>query len=153
MKLNNSRYFIEFNFKKVHLMNKRVSSLTFLTFTFILTSCATPSESQLLALNYGHAPKNYKEIFENGVKSGLKDPKSAQIRNVKEPKKFWSKDLYRGLTPFWLICGELNAKNSFGAYVGYELAAVWFQNGNFGRLNMIQGELMGNLVKERNPCN
>ena len=39
----------------------------------------------------------------------MKDPSSAQFRNVK-------------LQPYldgYVICGEVNAKNSYGAYVGY----------------------------------
>jgi hypothetical protein len=41
---------------------------------------------------------------------GLKDPESAKFRNLRFVK-------YNGRT---LVCGELNAKNSFGGYVGFE---------------------------------
>ncbi|WP_408098003.1 hypothetical protein ACJVC5_03510 [Peredibacter sp. HCB2-198] len=117
------------------------------------TSCATPNEAEISALNYGIPPKNYEEIYKNGLKNALKDPESLQIRNVKEPKKMWSKDLYRGLSAYWIICGEYNAKNSFGGYVGYDIGAVWFKNGNFGRLNLIKGEMMGLTAKAKYPCN
>lgn len=45
----------------------------------------------------------------------LKDPESARFRNVftKENKKEDGSISY-------LVCGEINAKNSYGAYVGYK---------------------------------
>lgn len=53
----------------------------------------------------------------------LKDPNSAQIRNVQIVDR-WS--LYKGLVNGggynygWLVAFELNAKNGFGGYVGFE---------------------------------
>jgi hypothetical protein len=44
---------------------------------------------------------------EDVVKGRLKDPESADFRNVSVAQD--------GLT----VCGEVNAKNSFGGYVGY----------------------------------
>lgn len=49
-------------------------------------------------------------IMIEGIKSDLKDPDSAKFRNV-----FIS--MYKGKPT---LCGELNAKNSFGAYTGYK---------------------------------
>lgn len=51
----------------------------------------------------------------------LKDPTSIQIRNLKPSRT----------SPERLICGEFNAKNSFGGYVGFKLfmsdgeALIW----------------------------
>ena len=41
----------------------------------------------------------------------LKDPSSAQFRNVKYGK---------GVPGAWPMCGEFNAKNSYGGYVGFQ---------------------------------
>jgi hypothetical protein len=49
---------------------------------------------------------------EQSVKEQLKDPSSAQFRNV-----FVSKDGD-------YVCGEVNAKNGFGAYGGFEKFVV-----------------------------
>jgi len=42
--------------------------------------------------------------------TNLKDPSSATFKNVRVVRK----------TDRKLVCGEINAKNSFGAYVGYQ---------------------------------
>lgn len=47
-------------------------------------------------------------------KSRLKDPSSIQLRSVKYTK-FQGKDG----TPTTIWCGEVNAKNSYGGYVGF----------------------------------
>ncbi|WP_088699701.1 hypothetical protein [Halomonas campaniensis] len=44
------------------------------------------------------------------VAERLRDPSSAQFRNVKGGEK-------RGM---YNVCGEVNGKNSYGAYAGYE---------------------------------
>lgn len=46
-----------------------------------------------------------------GVKEQMKDPSSVQFRNVHGYKK--------GGNDAVLICGEVNAKNSFGGYTGF----------------------------------
>ncbi|MEQ3679233.1 hypothetical protein [Pseudophaeobacter sp.] len=45
---------------------------------------------------------------------GLKDPDSAKFRNIRKLKNSYSDG-----TAATLVCGEVNAKNSYGAYVGY----------------------------------
>jgi hypothetical protein len=48
----------------------------------------------------------------------LKDPDSAKFRNVRAG--------FRGED--YMVCGELNAKNSYGAYNGYKPFMVWGDN-------------------------
>jgi hypothetical protein len=54
--------------------------------------------------------------------AGLKDPSSAQVQNITvvEPAS-WFKGLNNGggYVHGWLITFELNAKNSYGGYVGF----------------------------------
>ncbi len=45
------------------------------------------------------------------LKARLKDPKSAQYRNLRVA-------YYKGKTP--IVCGDVNAKSSFGGYMGYQ---------------------------------
>lgn len=49
-----------------------------------------------------------KNVISN-LSKDLKDPSSLQIRNLHESKS----------QPQNILCGEYNAKNSFGGYVGY----------------------------------
>ena len=47
------------------------------------------------------------EAAKKAVEANLKDPLSVQYRNVKAYK------------PINIVCGEFNAKNSMGGYVGF----------------------------------
>lgn len=57
---------------------------------------------------------------------GLKDPSSAQFRNIRAVDV----TLENG-TKERRVCGELNGKNSFGAYVGFEMFGGKMVNGRF----------------------
>lgn len=48
----------------------------------------------------------------------LKDPDSAKFRNVRAGLR--GKD--------YMVCGEINGKNSYGAYSGYRPFMVWGQH-------------------------
>lgn len=52
----------------------------------------------------------------------LRDPASAQFRGVHVayhacPANF---DCHKDPSPLWAVCGEVNAKNGYGGYVGFE---------------------------------
>ncbi|WP_409693651.1 hypothetical protein [Limnobacter sp.] len=53
------------------------------------------------------------KVVEEAVKLKLKDPDSAQFRNVYVKKILTEENSYA-------VCGELNAKNSMGGYVGFK---------------------------------
>lgn len=130
---------------------KTFFSLSILSLFF---SCAMlgPTEKELASLDYGDAPKNYKEIYIQGLKDNLKDPDSLKVTSIQEPKKMWYKDIYNGTQGFWIICGFYNAKNSFGAYAGYEEGAVWYRYGDAGVINLINGEMPGLASQYTKPC-
>lgn len=54
------------------------------------------------------------EQSKNVIAEGLKDPESARFRNV-------ALKLFEGRP---IVCGEVNGKNSYGAYVGYRRFAA-----------------------------
>ena len=67
------------------------------------------------------------------IRQRLKDPDSAQFRNSTP----FFKTLYNyGLAaagsyePLWALCIEVNAKNSYGGYSGFEKWMVKFRNGH-----------------------
>lgn len=51
------------------------------------------------------------------ISSGMKDPSSVQFKGV-----YLQPNAVEGTSK---VCGELNAKNSYGAYTGYEKFFVW----------------------------
>ncbi|HGH0737155.1 TPA: hypothetical protein ACJHGZ_005666, partial [Klebsiella pneumoniae] len=61
-------------------------------------------------------PENYQEIIKGSMSARLKDPYSARY-DFNEPFKGWCKS---GFTTYygWLVPFTLNAKNSYGGYVG-----------------------------------
>ena len=69
--------------------------------------------------------KDDKKLIEKAkevAKYELKDPESAKFRNVRVVAKPAQRDETKINT---YVCGELNAKNSYGAYVGY-VKFIWF---------------------------
>lgn len=72
---------------------------TLLTFAFLLAAStaawAAPKDSKLVLAS--------KELVTNS----MKDPESVRFRNVR---------VFRGVA----VCGEVNAKNSYGGYVGFK---------------------------------
>lgn len=77
-------------------MKKLAVPLAALTIT--LSGCGEPSEESKAAVQEIRMQRMAREF----VSSGLKDPASAQFRNQ------------RGM------CGEVNSKNSFGAFTGFQ---------------------------------
>jgi hypothetical protein len=124
----------------------------------VLASCATrPTEQEISSLYYGLPPQAnmIEQIFKNTVKPTLIDPESIQVRNVRGPIKFWSKQNNR-LAGYWLICGEVNAKNRFGGYVGFKPEVIWANPNGSGLEPTIPGSpgcILGNMKQEVDPCN
>lgn len=103
----------------------------YVMFLFVLTlaGCATPpSTEQISNANYGPYPTNYDVIVKRHLNALLKDPSSAQWRKIKSPDKGWS--VYFGRTVYgYAVCYGVNAKNSFGGYVGERLNFFMINNG------------------------
>lgn len=58
------------------------------------------------------APQTDTEALRNALSKTLKDADSAKIENVRYAAK-------GGEHPSWDVCGDVNAKNSYGAYTGF----------------------------------
>jgi hypothetical protein len=58
-------------------------------------------------------PEARAEQAKNAVKAILKDPESAQFRNL------YTKSYAGKPSPNDAVCGEVNAKNSYGGYIGF----------------------------------
>lgn len=128
---------------------RQLMSTRFLYFalTVLLTGCVArshePDPLQVQFANYGTLPNNYKTVVKDTFYYHLKDPYSAHYRffqpyrgyswimNVPEDKE----ELMFG----WIIPGMVNAKNSYGAYVGQRKFIVIYSNGQYHNLNYIKG--------------
>ena len=71
--------------------------------------------------DYGPPPSNYETTIKDYLSETLKDPYSADIKYLFEPRKDWTG--LGGNKQFgYAVCARVNAKNSFGAYTGFKLA-------------------------------
>ena len=97
-----------------------------------LASCATaPSRQELATADYGTVPTNYEQIIKEHCGRFLKDPYSAQYQFSK-PEAGWlaNSPLTGGERAFgYVVHVTLNAKNSFGGYVGAEEYRFLIHNG------------------------
>ncbi len=85
----------------------------------LFAGCASFSPEELANLNYGPLPENYKSIIQERLNSRLKDPISAVVEYRGGPTQVTQKGSMLTAKDYgWGICLWVNAKNSFGAYVG-----------------------------------
>ena len=96
----------------------------------LLTGCvALPTQQDVAKADYGSYPANYEDIVKTFYGNMLKDPDSAQYKNITVPKTFWLGDRISGSKFGYLVCATLNAKNSYGAYVGYKTDGLLIRDG------------------------
>lgn len=97
--------------------------------TLFLVSCAgQPTKTEINKANYGKKPVNYENLVKEKMKDTLKDPDSAKYKFNREPSKMWIVNPYGDGHLFgWGTCGEINAKNSYGGYTGFQRYFYFFQ--------------------------
>lgn len=103
----------------------------------ILTGCASLLGSAGVNWEQQH-PSNLPDYEQakldamSSVRDTLKDPESATFRNwtpfFKTLYNYGVKSVGR-YEPLWAICVEVNAKNSYGGYTGYDWYYVKFRDG------------------------
>ena len=112
----------------------------------LLAACAvTPPSAQVSmktvrSENYGSYPKNYERRVRHYLNETLLDPDSAKIR-IGTPHKVFQiynplKYTYPPKTPrelktneYYVVCAEVNAKNTFGGYTGWQTKIYRFVGG------------------------
>lgn len=99
----------------------------------LLNGCATiPTQKEISIADYG-TPISQKDAeikALNFLKQNLKDPDSAKIE-WKEIKKGWMREaiIYGHKLLFgYILEANVNAKNSYGGYIGYKLFTFVFFN-------------------------
>lgn len=88
-----------------------------------LAACVTPPAEQELAkayANLGPWPSGYQSVIEEYLAGVLKDPYSARYEDTRLLGEGWYKTVSR-LYVGYVVCSQINAKNSFGAYTGRKL--------------------------------
>ena len=108
----------------------------------VCSGCAAPQQSLPPHIDPGNSPSevgeipiNYIATVEADLKSTLKDPFSVVIEvDVPTLDSCQTGDhLFRRFHG-WKVPVHYNAKNSFGAYVGYKTLFYWFAAGKLQRI-------------------
>lgn len=101
----------------------------------ILTACSTmaPTE-QVEAIDYGPPPTNYEARVKTLISLSLKDPDSAQFKFSEPFKGYTRKAPLSGggiKTAGWIVRVFVNAKNSYGGYVGFREYQFLFKDDKY----------------------
>lgn len=99
-----------------------------------LTACQAvppaPTDAQMARANFGAPPTDHVAIVKAYYGATLKDPGSAQYRTITDPVQFWLgvRGTQAGVYGY-LVCATVNAKNSYGGYVGFKTDALLIRDG------------------------
>ena len=93
-----------------------------------IAGCATrPTEQELTNADYGSYPSDYEQLIRRHMQSVLKDPDSARYDFLNSPKSGWN--VLGGKKFGYVVCANINAKNSFGGYVGTRMSYFMMRDG------------------------
>lgn len=92
-----------------------------------LLACAAPSYEEMANADYGAYPNGYEQIIRSYLGKTLKDPDSLKLNVVRAPTTGWNG--FGGRKFGYIVCAEVNAKNSYGGYVGSRLSYFMIKNG------------------------
>lgn len=114
--------------------DKSLRQIVVLFLAFLLVSCARlqPVNPTIAAnADYGEYPDKYEEIVKDYFSSRLKDPYSA-VYGIGKPYKAYLREApARGGEPSafgYIVEVGVNAKNSFGGYVGEQYYKLFIRN-------------------------
>lgn len=105
-----------------------------------LAGCATgPTAEDINAYDYGPPPTKEQIIAaaEPAVRNLLRDPESAQFRWGGYPVlRSYYRKILQGAVFGYVTCGEVNARNGFGGYTGYDPFVVVWDKGRIVSIDM-----------------
>lgn len=111
----------------------------------VLTACAIkPSQTEMANADYGSYPDNYREIIKTYLNKTLKDPESARFDSWEPPRMGWNG--FGGSQYGFIVCVNVNAKNSYGGYVGSRPNFFMIKNGEITRTLAGDGQYMDGMI-------
>jgi hypothetical protein len=135
-------------------MNARnlIAPLAFIFSITLLSGCATATMQEVETADFGPYPVGYEDSIKNLESQVLKDPYSA-VYNFGIPRKGVSRDglLFGGKKHFgWIVLVGINAKNSFGGYVGEQTTCFFISEGRVTDVTAMMGQMV-NFVPDAEP--
>jgi len=104
-------------------------ALFIIVVAFLVGCAGLPTQEEIASADHGSYPNNYEDIVKSYYARVLKDPYSVKYESISTPQRYWVGNRIEGATFGYLVCVTLNAKNSYGAYVGYETDGLIIKNG------------------------
>lgn len=93
----------------------------------VVAGCALPpSKEELAGADYGSYPSNHEQTIKNYMQRVLKDAESARYQFLNSPKTGWNG--FGGSKYGYVVCAYINAKNSYGGYVGNRMSYFMIRN-------------------------
>lgn len=92
----------------------------------------------------GARPKDYKSLVESAIRGDLKDPDSAKFFDFTEPRKEVMVE-QNNFVYGYSTCVYVNAKNSYGGYVGKQLYWAFIRNNQVLRIKNTS-EAYGDII-------
>lgn len=95
----------------------------------LLTACTSAFQKPDASANYGNPPLAYEETIKAYFSNVLKDPESAKYKFGNPVRAYANNGLAYGGKVAWvgyMVEVQINAKNSYGGYVGYKPHMVLF---------------------------
>lgn len=103
----------------------------FVVITLIAANCAGGPATQLQALDQVPLSTDQITVVQNYVRNALKDPASANFGPIRGGRDPYGKII---------VCGMVNAKNSFGGYTGMQPFSGEFNSQGYFKVNGIGGD-------------
>lgn len=105
---------------------------------FLLSGCAATFQTLEPSYNFGAPPTDYEEKIKKSMRFKLKDPDSAifDFESSRPIKAYTNAGLAAGgevSWAGWVVYYKVNAKNSYGAYTGFETEKAFFTNNEIHR--------------------
>lgn len=123
-------------------MKKRVFLVSMIFAVFVLQGCAGAFEPLPPNTSFGIPPSNVESSIRAHFEQTLKDPESARYK-IGEPQKAHANwGLIDGGKVRWvgyLVRVEVNAKNSYGGYTGYQPYMALFWGDSRGLYRVVPG--------------
>lgn len=92
--------------------------LFFVVLAVLMLSGCGPTQQELRNADYGRPPSNPEEVIRSYMNTRLKDPDSAKYSIRKGPIQGWNS--FGGMLFGYIVCADINAKNSYGGYTGWQ---------------------------------
>ncbi|GKM35179.1 hypothetical protein NUKP66_22650 [Klebsiella variicola] len=99
----------------------------------------------------GAKPKNYKALVESAIRDSLKDPDSAKFYDFTQPRKEVMVE-NRNFVYGYSTCVYVNAKNSYGGYVGKQLYWAFIRDNQVLRFKNT-ADAYGDIIFVGRPVN